>query len=436
MNRTVSHHSVESPSDGRHPLAVVGLGYVGLPLALAFRRHHPVIGFDLDPRRVEELTTGYDRGGEVSSDELLTDPRPMFTAHVHDLHAAKIFIVAVPTPVDATKRPDLSLLQHASEIVGRALTPGSLVVYESTVYPGATEEVALAILEKISGLKVRHDFDLAYSPERINPGDRIHTLSNVVKIVAGIDPVATERVKALYGPIVPAGLHAVSSIRVAEAAKVVENTQRDLNVALVNELALIFERLGIDTLEVLEAAGTKWNFLPFRPGLVGGHCIGVDPYYLTYKAETVGYRPEVILAGRRVNDGMGRYVARRVVKLMAKKGILRPKARVLVLGATFKENCADLRNSRVVELVAELESFGLHVDVHDPLVTSEELQRHYGRENTRLTEQAPYHALVLAVAHDAFRTLDAETLARWLTPENVIFDVKGILPRPWVDGRL
>ena len=417
-------------------VAVVGLGYVGLPLALAFRRHHSTLGFDLNPARIAELRQGHDRSGEVEATELLVPPPLALTDRREDLHGANTFIVAVPTPVDDTKRPDLSLFRHASELVGAALSPGALVVYESTVYPGATEEVALPILERASGLRAGEDFDLGYSPERINPGDRVHTLATVVKIVAGANPRATERVAALYAPIVPSGLHRASSIRVAEAAKVVENTQRDINIALVNELAIIFERLGIDTQEVLEAAGTKWNFLPFRPGLVGGHCIGVDPYYLTYKAETTDYRPEVILAGRRVNDGMGRHVAQRVVRLMARRGLLRPRARALVLGATFKENCPDLRNSRVAELVEELEAHGLAVDLHDPLAPSDDLRRHYGRESVALGHTEPYAALVLAVAHDAYRALDAATIRSWLEPDHVVFDVKSVLPRAVVDDRL
>ena len=425
---------MEIPSETR--VAVIGLGYVGLPLALAFRRHHPTIGFDLNAKRIDELRRGEDRSGEVSPEELRASPSLVLTDRPSELRRANTFVVAVPTPVDETKRPDLSLFRHASEIVGAALTPGALAVYESTVYPGATEEVALPILERISGLRAGEDFDLGYSPERINPGDRVHTLSTVIKIVAGLGARAAERVAALYTPIVPSGLHRAPSIRVAEAAKVVENIQRDINIALVNELALVFERLGLDTLEVLEAAGTKWNFLPFRPGFVGGHCIGVDPYYLTYKAETVGYRPEVILAGRRVNDGMGRHVARRVVRLMARRGLLRPQARVLVLGATFKENCPDLRNSRVVELVEELEAHGLAVDLHDPLAHEEELRRQYGRSGVTHGASGRYTALVLAVAHDAYRAWTAETILSWLEADHVVFDVKGALPRGCVDERL
>jgi UDP-N-acetyl-D-galactosamine dehydrogenase len=417
-------------------VAVVGLGYVGLPLALAFSRHYPTLAFDINPTRIAELRRGHDRSGEVGASELASPPLPTFTDRREDLRSANTFVVAVPTPVDETKRPDLELFRSASAIVGEALSPGALVVYESTVYPGATEEVARPILERVSGLRAGRDFDLGYSPERVNPGDRVHTLATVVKIVAGADPRAADRVCTLYASIVPSGLHRASSIRVAEAAKVVENTQRDLNIALVNELAVIFERLGLDTLDVLEAAGTKWNFLPFRPGLVGGHCIGVDPYYLTYKAETVGYRPEVILAGRRVNDGMGLYVAQRVVRLLARRGLLRPHARALVLGATFKENCPDLRNSRVAELVEELEAHGLAVDLHDPCAPEDDLRGHYGRGSVVLGESGPYTALVLAVAHDAYRALDAAQVRSWLEPEHVVFDVKGVLPRALVDDRL
>lgn len=417
-------------------IAVIGLGYVGLPLAVAFGRLHPTVGYDLSASRVEALGRGHDATREVDDAALAAADQLSFTADAASIADCNIYIVAVPTPVDNHNHPDLTPLLGASETVGRALKRGDLVIFESTVYPGATEEECVPLLERISGLAFNTDFTVGYSPERINPGDTAHSLANVVKVTAGSTDAAAERVDTLYREIVQAGTHRVSTIRVAEASKVIENTQRDLNIALVNELALIFGRLGIDTEEVLEAAGTKWNFLPFRPGLVGGHCIGVDPYYLTYKAEEVGYHPEVILAGRRINDRMGQYVATEVVKRMLQRRIHVAAARVLVLGLAFKENCADTRNTRVIDIIRELEGFGAHVEVHDPWVDADDARAEYGLELVAEPTVGGYDAVVLAVAHDQFAARGAAGIRALCRDGAVLYDVKSLLPRDAVDGRL
>ncbi len=413
-------------------ITVLGLGYVGLPLAIAFAEHFDVIGFDVDPERVDQLSGGQDRTREVDGRDLR---RVTFSSDPAVLRRASVFIIAVPTPVDEHKRPDLGPLLEASRAVGAALHPGDLVVYESTVYPGCTEEDCIPVLERASGLRVDQGFDVGYSPERINPGDRTRRLADVVKIVSGSSHEAEERVADLYGGIVSAGIHRAPSIRVAEAAKVIENTQRDVNIALVNELALLFHRLGLDTAEVLAAAGTKWNFLPFRPGLVGGHCIGVDPYYLTHKAIEVGHYPEVILAGRRINDSMGTYVADQLVLLMTRKGLRVGGAKVLVLGLAFKENCPDTKNTRVVDIVERLRDYGVVIAVADPWVEADQAKQ-LGVDFVGL-EQAlddDFAAAVLAVAHDEFDGI-APALRRTVGPEGVLYDVKGLLG-PEADGRL
>ncbi len=407
-------------------VAVVGLGYVGLPVALAFAEAFPgTVGFDINHERVTELCAGLDRTGEVARDELVSSSIT-FSADPAALAGATFFVVAVPTPIDTANKPDLRHLQSASETVGKALATGSVVVYESTVYPGVTEDVCAPILARVSGL-ARADFKLGYSPERINPGDKEHTLERVVKVVAGEDAATLDRVATAYSAIVPAGVHRAPSIKVAEAAKVIENTQRDLNISLMNELALIFDRLGLNTSDVLEAAGTKWNFLPFRPGLVGGHCIGVDPYYLTSKAEEVGYYPQVILAGRRINDSMGAYVAQKAVRLLAQGKTPLRQARVGVLGLTFKEDISDLRNSRVLDIVRELRSFGIQPLLHDPLANPAEAARHYGLELCDWTSLQDLDALILAVAHRAYPAMIAERLPILLKPGGVLIDVKSAL---------
>ena len=414
-------------------MAVLGLGYVGLPLAVALAARLPTLGFDIDRRRIEALRAGHDGTGEVDATAL----RAVALGLSHDsadLRSCNTFIVTVPTPVDAHKRPDFGPLLAATRTVGRVLQPGAVVIYESTVYPGATEEICAPVLEAESGLTLNRDFFLGYSPERINPGDREHRLETVTKITAGSTPAAADYVDALYATITKT--HRASSIRVAEAAKVIENTQRDLNIALVNELALIFNRLGIDTREVLEAAGTKWNFLPFRPGLVGGHCIGVDPYYLTHKAQEIGYHPEVILAGRRINDGMGRYVAERVLRLLVRRRLPVAGARALVLGITFKENCPDVRNTRVVGVVRELEDLGMTVDVHDPWADAAVCRHEYGIELCAAPEAGAYSAIVLAVGHRQFAALAGAPLEALKAPQAVVYDVKCVLPRDQVDERL
>jgi UDP-N-acetyl-D-galactosamine dehydrogenase len=413
-------------------IGIIGLGYVGLPLAVEFGRVTDTIGFDINLQRIEELQKGVDRTLEVESAELRGASKLRFTANLEDLRSATYFIVTVPTPVDAYKKPDLTPLIKASETVGKVLKAGDIVIYESTVYPGCTEEVCVPVLERVSGLKFNRDFYCGYSPERINPGDKQHRLTTIKKVTSGSTPEVAERVDALYRKIIKAGTHRASSLKVAEAAKVIENSQRDLNIAFVNELALIFERLGIDTHEVLEAAGTKWNFLPFKPGLVGGHCIGVDPYYLTHKAEGVGYRPEVILAGRRINDNMGVHIASRVVKLMAQADLPIRGGRVLVLGLTFKENCPDIRNSKVVDVIAELKTYGLAVEVYDPHADPAEVEHEYQLTLVK-GPGSHYDAVVLAVAHQEFSQLSWTSLRK---PNTVIYDVKGVLDKSTITARL
>lgn len=418
-------------------LAIIGLGYVGLPLAVEFGKCRPVIGFDIQPTRIRELQGGSDHTLECSSAELAEALHLRYSADRADLRKAQVFIVTVPTPVDKANRPDMAPLVKASETVGQALKAGDVVIYESTVYPGATEEVCVPVLERESGLRFNQDFFCGYSPERINPGDKEHRLPSIKKVTSGSTPAVAEAIDKLYRQVVTAGTHMASSIKVAEAAKVIENTQRDLNIALMNELSLIFHRLGIDTLEVLQAAGTKWNFLPFRPGLVGGHCIGVDPYYLTHKAQEVGYHPEVILAGRRINDSMATHVADETVKLMLRKGKPVLGSRVLVLGLTFKENCPDVRNTKVVDIVTGLHSYKVKVDVYDPWVDVDEARHEYGLECLPSTPSpGRYAAIVLAVGHREFIALGEVGIKAFGEPDVVLFDVKGILPLGAADGRL
>jgi len=416
-------------------IGIIGLGYVGLPLAVEFGKKFHTTGFDLNTNRLAELSSGTDSTLEVSNQELREATKLCFTSDLGELKNANTYIVAVPTPIDAFKRPDLKPLIGASHTVGQVLNKGDVVVYESTVYPGATEEICVPILEKESGLRLNTDFYCGYSPERINPGDKKHRLPNIVKVTSGSTPEAADFVDSLYKSIITAGTFLASSIKVAEAAKVIENTQRDVNIALVNELSLIFNRLGINTLEVLEAAGTKWNFLPFRPGLVGGHCIGVDPYYLTHKAQEVGYQPDMILAGRRLNDNMGSYIASQVIKLMVKKGIDVARAEVLVMGLTFKEDCPDLRNTKVVDIINEFKEFGIKVDVHDPWVNQEEAGKEYGvRMVQDLTKQ--YDGIVFAVAHRQFQEMTMADVRCLRKELSVLYDVKNIFPSASVDGSL
>ncbi|MCL6714260.1 nucleotide sugar dehydrogenase [Pseudomonas sp. R2.Fl] len=417
-------------------IAVIGLGYVGLPLATAFGRRFPTLGFDINGQRVQELRRHHDRTLEVSEAELKSASLLEFSEDAEALKGCNVFIVTVPTPIDDYKRPDLHPLESASRLIGRAIGPGGVAIYESTVYPGATEEVCVPIIARESGLAFNREFYAGYSPERINPGDKQHRLETITKVTSGSTSEVADFVDALYGAIVTAGTHKASSIRVAEAAKVIENTQRDVNIALINELALIFHRLGIDTHEVLEAAGTKWNFLPFRPGLVGGHCIGVDPYYLTHKAQQIGYHPDMILAGRRVNDGMGGHVAQRVAKLMGQRGLQTTRSNVLILGLAFKENCPDLRNTRVVDIVAELRSYNANVHIHDPWVNAHEAREEYGLELIDRPEPGNYDAIVLAVSHREFIELGADGIRRLGKPGAVLFDVKRALPRATVDDSL
>lgn len=410
-------------------VSVIGLGYVGLPVAVAFGRHAPVIGFDINVLRLEELTAGYDRTGEVTAADLAAAD-VTYTNDYEVLAQADFHIVAVPTPVDDAHQPDLTPVEKASESVARALKRGDIVVYESTVYPGVTEEICVPILERLSGLRCGEDFTVGYSPERINPGDKEHTFTKIRKVVSGQDAATLEVVAAVYGAVVEAGVFKASSIKVAEAAKVIENTQRDLNIALMNELALLFEKMGIDTLDVLQAAGSKWNFLPFKPGLVGGHCIGVDPYYLTYKAEQLGYSPQVILAGRRINDGMGRFIAQRTIKEMIHAGVNILGSQVTVLGLTFKENCPDLRNSRVIDVIQELREFGIEVQVCDPQADVAEALEEYGISLVPFVELKPADAVIVTVAHQQFTSLsiaDYQSLLRSSPP--VLIDVKGVVNR-------
>ena len=411
-------------------IAIIGLGYVGLPLAVEFGKKTRVVGFDIHQKRIDELKSGRDHTLEVSPEELKTAQYLSYSANLEDLKSANFYIVTVPTPIDHVNRPDLTPLEKASETLGKVISKGDVIVYESTVYPGATEEVCVPVLEKFSGLKFNEDFFVGYSPERINPGDKVNTLTKIKKITSGSTPEVADLVDQVYLSIITAGTHKASSIKVAEAAKVIENTQRDLNIALVNELSVIFDRIGIDTVDVLEAAGSKWNFLPFRPGLVGGHCIGVDPYYLTHKAEEVGYHPQVILAGRRINDNMARYVARNTVKHMLQNGIDVPRAKVGVLGITFKENCPDIRNSKVSDLVKELELWGTQVVVADPWADAEEVKHEYGIDIQVIDENHPVDSLIVAVGHKEFRTLTAQQLRRLVRTEKpVLSDVKSLFDR-------
>jgi UDP-N-acetyl-D-galactosamine dehydrogenase len=417
-------------------IGVVGLGYVGLPLAVEFGKHFETIGFDVNPQRVAQLRKGRDTTLEVSRAELRAASRLTFTTDLERLRRCHVFVVTVPTPIDGYKRPDLTPLVRASESVGSVLGKGAVVIYESTVYPGCTEEVCVPILERVSGLKFNRDFFAGYSPERINPGDKEHRLTTIRKVTSGSTPEIADFVDQLYGTIVTAGTHKTSSIRVAEAAKVIENTQRDVNIALINELALIFNRLGIDTEEVLNAAGSKWNFLPFRPGLVGGHCIGVDPYYLTHKAQEIGYHPEMILAGRRLNDNMALHVAAQITRLMASKRIHVKGARVLVLGITFKENCPDIRNSKVADVVRELDKQGALVEVYDPWASAAECRHEYGLAPVRELKPGRYDAAVVAVAHRQFRELGARGVRRLCRRRHVLYDIKHVFSAAAVDGRL
>ncbi|WP_420177345.1 Vi polysaccharide biosynthesis UDP-N-acetylglucosamine C-6 dehydrogenase TviB [Kerstersia gyiorum] len=417
-------------------LAVVGLGYVGLPLAVEFGKKRPVIGFDINAARIAELKQGKDHTLEVSDAELAEAAQLRFSADKSELAQANVYIVTVPTPIDDYKRPDLTPLIKASETIGGVLKRGDIVIYESTVYPGATEEDCVPVLERVSGLKFGTDFHAGYSPERINPGDKQHRVSTIKKVTSGSNPEVAELVDQLYGSIIVAGTHKAPSIRVAEAAKVIENTQRDVNIALINELALIFNRMGIDTEAVLQAAGTKWNFLPFRPGLVGGHCIGVDPYYLTHKAQAIGYHPEIILAGRRLNDDMGRYVVSQLVKAMMKRRIQVQGARVLIMGLTFKENCPDLRNTRVVDIVKELKDYNVDVDVYDPWVDPAEAQHEYGITLVAQPAAGEYDGIILAVSHHQFVEMGAAAIRKLGKPEHVLYDLKYVLSADDSDLRL
>ncbi len=417
-------------------LGIVGLGYVGLPLAVELGKQYPTIGMDINQARVEELKSGKDSSLECTPEELASADKLSYAHSPTELKECNFFIVTVPTPIDDHKQPDLSPLESASRTLGELVKPGDIVVFESTVYPGATEEVCIPIIEQLSGLRYNEDFYAGYSPERINPGDKEHRVATIKKVTSGSTPEVADFVDQVYASVIIAGTHKASSIRVAEAAKVIENTQRDVNIALINELAIIFNKLGIDTQEVLEAAGSKWNFLPFRPGLVGGHCIGVDPYYLTHKAQAIGYQPEIILAGRRLNDGMGAYVVSRIIKLMLRKHIATESARILILGLTFKENCPDLRNTRVVDMVAEFQDYGIQVDVYDPWVNREEAKHEYGIEPIDAPLEGAYDSVVLAVAHKEFADLGVDKIHAFGKPEHILYDVKQLLPADQVDGRL
>jgi UDP-N-acetyl-D-glucosamine/UDP-N-acetyl-D-galactosamine dehydrogenase len=417
-------------------IAIVGLGYVGLPLAVEFGKKYPTIGFDINQRRVSELMQGVDTTLEIDAPDLAAASRLTFTTRPQELVRASVYIVTVPTPIDKHKQPDLTPIEKASETIGNVLKRGDLVIYESTVYPGATEEFAVPVLERMSGLKFNTDFTVGYSPERINPGDRSHRLTNIIKVTSGSTPEAADFVDALYSSIITAGTHKASSVKVAEAAKVIENTQRDLNIALMNEFAIIFKKIGIDTEEVLQAAGTKWNFLGFRPGLVGGHCIGVDPYYLTHKAAALGYHPQVILAGRRINDNMGGYVVGQLVKKMLKLQIPVVDASILIMGLTFKENCPDLRNTKVADIIAELKSYSVNIDVYDPWIIPEDAQQEYGVTTVGEPTPGKYDAVILAVAHDEFRAMGSQKMRTFGKPAHVLYDLKYMLPKAESDMRL
>lgn len=417
-------------------IGIIGLGYVGLPLAVEFGRHFDTVGLDINAQRVAELKKGIDRSLEVDSAELASVLRLSYTTTPEDLADCNVYVVTVPTPIDEHNRPDLTPLVKASEAVGSVLRKDDIVVYESTVYPGATEEVCVPILESLSGLVFNRDFFCGYSPERINPGDKEHRVTTIKKVTSGSTPEIADFVDALYRTVIAAGTHKASSIKVAEAAKVIENTQRDVNIALINELAILFHKLGLNTLEVLEAAGSKWNFLPFRPGLVGGHCIGVDPYYLTHKAQSVGHHPEIILAGRRINDGMGEYVSSRVVKLMTRHRLHVNQSHILILGLTFKENCPDIRNTRVTDIIAELGSYNAHVEVYDPWASPEEVRHEYGIELVAELVPGRYDAVIVAVGHREFKAMGADGIRALAKAEGVVFDVKYILPPEAVDEYL
>jgi UDP-N-acetyl-D-galactosamine dehydrogenase len=417
-------------------IGIIGLGYVGLPLAVEFGKKFPVLGFDINQGRIAQLQSGHDSTLEVSDEELKESPNLNYSFTASDLESCNVYIVTVPTPIDEHKQPDLTPLIKASEMLGKVVKKGDIIIYESTVYPGATEETCLPEVERVSGLTFNKDFFAGYSPERINPGDKEHRVTNILKVTSGSTPEIAEIVDQLYKSIITAGTHKASSIQVAEAAKVIENTQRDVNIALINELSIIFNKLGIDTLEVLEAAGTKWNFLPFRPGLVGGHCIGVDPYYLTHKAQAAGYHPEMILAGRRLNDNMGAYVVSQLVKEMLNKGIQVKDANVLVMGLTFKENCPDLRNTKIVDVVTELGEYNMNVDILEPWCSTEDAQREYGLSVIKEAQQNTYDAIILAVSHDEFKAMGPEAIKALGKAENVIYDLKYVLPKSEVDIRL
>ncbi len=417
-------------------IAIIGLGYVGLPLAVEFGKKFETLGFDINQKRIGELNAGRDSTLEVSVSELASTTSLRFSDNVSDLKNCNIYIVTVPTPIDDHKQPDLTHLIKVSEMLGKVVGRDDIIIYESTVYPGATEEKCVPAVEFVSGLKFNQDFYVGYSPERINPGDKEHRLANILKVTSGSTPEIAETVDQLYKSIIIAGTHKASSIKVAEAAKVIENTQRDVNIALINELSIIFSKLDIDTLEVLEAAGTKWNFLPFRPGLVGGHCIGVDPYYLTHKAQSVGYHPEMILAGRRLNDGMGEYVVSQLVKSMLKKRIQVDGSNVLIMGLTFKENCPDIRNTKIVDIISELKEYNINVDVTDPWCSSDEVEHEYGLSLIENPEKNNYDAIIVAVAHTKFRELGAEKIRELGKENHVVYDLKYILPKASVDIRL
>ena len=417
-------------------IGVIGLGYVGLPLAVEFGKKYPTLGFDINQGRVKDLLAGHDSTLEVSDEELKQSPHMSYSYTVDDLKNCNIYIVTVPTPINEHKQPDLTPLIKASEMLGKVVNKGDIIIYESTVYPGATEETCIPEVERVSGLIFNQDFYAGYSPERINPGDKEHRVTNILKVTSGSTPEIAEKVDQLYKSVITAGTHKASSIKVAEAAKVIENTQRDVNIALINELSIIFNKLDIDTLEVLEAAGTKWNFLPFRPGLVGGHCIGVDPYYLTHKAQSVGYHPEIILAGRRLNDGMGKHVVAELVKNMLKKRIHVDGAKVLVMGLTFKENCPDLRNTKVVDIVSELKEYNINVDIVDPWCSNEEAQHEYALSLTSQPQQNNYDGIILAVGHNEFKAMGAEAIRALGKDTHVLYDLKYLLPKQAVDMRL
>ena len=417
-------------------IAIIGLGYVGLPLAVEFGKKVSVLGFDIHQKRIDELKSNQDHTLEVSPDELMQATQLSYSADLEDLKSCNFYIVTVPTPIDEFKQPDLTPLIKASQSIGQVLSAGDIVVYESTVYPGATEEACIPVLEKVSGLTFNQDFYAGYSPERINPGDKLHRVTNILKITSGSTPEVADYVDQVYNLIIEAGTHKAASIKVAEAAKVIENTQRDVNIALINELALIFNKMGIDTEAVLEAAGTKWNFLPFRPGLVGGHCIGVDPYYLTHKAQAIGYHPEIILAGRRLNDGMGAYVVTQLVKAMLKKRIQVEDAKVLILGLSFKENCPDIRNTRIIDIVNELKEYHTQIDVYDPWVDAAEAEHEYGISPVQALENGKYDAVILAVAHHQFKDMGVQAIRALGKSEHVLYDLKYVLSQAESDLRL